>query len=90
MAIQCKISRNEESSILLRGSASELVNDTVNFISEIHQALQENDPKIAEFYRDCIAMLVNDPDKKMWNRQGISDEGRTKISFKLPEKRRES
>ena len=83
MAIQCKISMTEESSIFLRGSVYDLVNDTANLISEIHRTLQEDDPKIAEFYRGAISMLVMD--KTMWNRQGMSDEGRTKISFTLPE-----
>ena len=85
MAIQCKISRTEESAIILRGSVRDLVNDTVNLVSEIHRTLQEDDPKTAEFYRGCISMLVNDPTEKMWNRHGMSDEGRTKISFTLPE-----
>lgn len=83
MAIQCNVSRTEESTIILRGNVYDLVNDTANLISEIHRTLQEDDPKIAEFYRGAISMLVMD--KTMWNRQGMSDEGRTKISFTLPE-----
>lgn len=85
MAIQCKISRTEESTITLCGSTHELINDTVNLISEIHHILQEDEPKLAEFYRGAITMLVNDPSNRMWNRQGMFDEGRTKISFAFPE-----
>jgi len=85
MAIQCKISRTEESTIILRGSVYDLVNDTVNLLSEIHRTLQEDDSKMAAFYKGAISMLVNDPTEKMWNRHGMSDEGRTKISITLPE-----